>query len=211
MSSDSSSFLDEAKADSLPLYEAKLIHQYDHRWATYGVDGLSRDLADEEKSDPDLSVIPRYWVDTSLVQEKLRERAWNHGWLMGWRDITGVEKIRTTIASIIPLAGAGNTTPLLMTSQPVEMAACLLANLNSLVLDYVARVKVGGIHLTFGYLKQFPILPPARYSQRDLAFIAVFPHLWSAISLEKPYSFPVTVARQLLECAQPPHTFPRVS
>lgn len=171
MSSDSSSFWNEGNAERLPLYEAKLIHQYDHRWATYENDGISRDLTDKEKSDPRRAIVPRYWVDASLVQEKMRERSWNHGWLMGWRDITGVEKIRTTIASIIPLAGVGNTAPLLMTSQPATMAACLFGNLNSLVLDYVARVKVGGIHLTFGYLKQFPVIPPARYSERDLAFI----------------------------------------
>ncbi len=51
------------------------------------------------------------------------------------------------------------------------MQAALLACLDSLVLDYIARQKVGGTHLTYGYLKQFPVLPPSRYTEADLSFI----------------------------------------
>lgn len=51
------------------------------------------------------------------------------------------------------------------------MAAALLGNLNALVLDFVARLKVGGTHLTFGHLEQFPILPPSAYTESDLSFI----------------------------------------
>ena len=51
------------------------------------------------------------------------------------------------------------------------MIAALLGNLNALVLDFVARLKVGGTHLTFGHLVQFPILPPSAYAESDLSFI----------------------------------------
>ncbi|HIY40740.1 MAG TPA: N-6 DNA methylase, partial [Candidatus Nocardiopsis merdipullorum] len=37
----------------LPLYEAKMLHHYDHRWATYNEDGSTRDFTLEEKQDPD--------------------------------------------------------------------------------------------------------------------------------------------------------------
>lgn len=48
-------------AQYLPLYEAKMIHHFDHRWATY--DGPNtRDLTLSEKQDPDYCVQPRYWV-----------------------------------------------------------------------------------------------------------------------------------------------------
>ena len=41
----------------LPLYEAKMIHQFDHRWATYdGAD--SRDVTLAEKQDPDVEPTP---------------------------------------------------------------------------------------------------------------------------------------------------------
>jgi len=50
----------------LPLYEAKMIHQYDHRWATYD-GGRIRDVTPEEKSRPNFAVMPRYWVPEEEV------------------------------------------------------------------------------------------------------------------------------------------------
>lgn len=48
----------------LPLYEAKMVHHYDHRWATYETDGTtSRDCTLTDKQDPNYTSLPRYWVD----------------------------------------------------------------------------------------------------------------------------------------------------
>lgn len=52
--------------ECLPLYEAKMVHQFDHRWATYDGD-KSRDLTLAEKQDPNRVVLPRYWVDAREV------------------------------------------------------------------------------------------------------------------------------------------------
>jgi hypothetical protein len=106
---------------------------------------------------------------TRLAEAIMRERTPRY--LLGWRDITGVEKIRTAIASVIPLAGVGHTFPLMSADHPARLQAALAGNLDSLVYDYVARQKVGGTHLTFGYLKQFPTLLPDAYSQADLDYI----------------------------------------
>jgi hypothetical protein len=38
---------------------------------------------------------------------------------------------------------------------------CFTAMANSFMVDYVARQKVGGTHINYFYLKQFPFLPPA--------------------------------------------------
>lgn len=45
----------------LPLYEAKMIHHFDHRWATYE-NGATREVTLNEKKDPNFWVKPRYWV-----------------------------------------------------------------------------------------------------------------------------------------------------
>jgi N-6 DNA Methylase len=58
----------------LPLYEAKMIHHYDHRWATYedGVgDKDSRNLDLSEKENPEFEVDPRYWVPAREVHLRL--------------------------------------------------------------------------------------------------------------------------------------------
>jgi hypothetical protein len=43
---------------------------------------------------------------------------------------------------------------------------CLLANLNSLALDFVARQKVGGVHLNFFIVEQLPLFAPDKYAER---------------------------------------------
>ena len=62
----------------LPLYEAKLFHQYDHRFATF--DGVSADdvnkgnaraMTSEEKHDPQAVVLPRYWVHEDELAKRL--------------------------------------------------------------------------------------------------------------------------------------------
>ncbi|MYE94433.1 MAG: N-6 DNA methylase, partial [Gemmatimonadetes bacterium] len=62
----------------LPLYEAKLFHQYDHRFATFDGaserdirNGNARPMTAVEKADPDLVVIPRYWVPETEVAQRL--------------------------------------------------------------------------------------------------------------------------------------------
>jgi hypothetical protein len=320
MSGDSGLFADmpatAGQPGRLPLYEAKMIHQFDHRWATY-VDAASgaagevetADVSNAQKAEPACTVRPRYWVDEREVLARIARvptrvaRAWLlthqqgphaefddekslefavaswlagewmrrlcgraltgasarvladaqwrataemdrsaapllgalrrtkggedlsnwakwarqdaetpfddieqsaiqlwqesfHGlsnagtrigsllnfvdewmdrrsprWLMGWRDITGVEKVRTVIGTVMPRLGVGHTLPLYFCQWEAPLQACLLGNWQSVTFDYVARQKVGGTHLTYGYLKQFPVLPPDRYTTSDLAFI----------------------------------------
>ncbi len=179
MANDSHLFFDAPATGLLPLYEAKMIHQFDHRWATYlpspsgrgdGGEG-SRDVTEAEKANPDDTVTPRYWVSETVVNDRLNSKGWDRGWLMGWRDITNATNERTVIASVVARVGAGHTMPLFMTMHEPQQVAALLGNLCALVLDFVARVKVGGTHLTYCYLKQFPVLPPTQYTESDLAFI----------------------------------------
>ncbi len=63
----------------LPLYEAKLFFQYDHRFATYSGASMedikkekTRDMSPEEKSNPQAMVSPRYWINQQEVEKKLR-------------------------------------------------------------------------------------------------------------------------------------------
>ena len=74
MASDSVLFKYEPTQDRYPLYEAKLIHQFDHRYATFiptagvkNADWSSRDLTLDEKSTYGNAVSPRYWVDKREV------------------------------------------------------------------------------------------------------------------------------------------------
>jgi hypothetical protein len=174
MNTDSHLFRQEPGEGLCPLYEGKMIHQYDHRWATYAQDGSTRDVIKSEKADYDYAITPRHWIDHSLFEEKLRPKQWDFKWLIGWRDITSAHVLRTFIASVVPASPAGNNLPLLLPGRfdDNRLYAALLANLNSLSLDFIARMKTGGNHLNFYIVKQLPIVSPKAYSAIHLDFIS---------------------------------------
>jgi len=90
---------------------------------------------------------------------------------MGWRDICRATDERTVIASVLPRTPVGNKIPLIFAKEDARHCAALLANLDSLPLDFVARQKIGGTTLNYFILKQFPVLPPTVYTEADLCFI----------------------------------------
>lgn len=208
MSEDSSLFRDlnhrNELSDPVPLYEAKLVHQFDHRWATFIGDGDdSRDLTDAEKRDPDHRAQSRYWVERDIVDAKLLERSWDRNWLLGFRDITNATNERTVIAGVIPRYAVGHTLPNIFPAgdciknddQSAISALMLTGNLSALILDYIARVKIGGTHLTYGYLKQLPVVPPANYLNSDLNFVGrrVLEMIFSANDLQSFYDDVIVV------------------
>ncbi|MFF2303167.1 Eco57I restriction-modification methylase domain-containing protein [Streptomyces sp. NPDC058128] len=145
----------------LPLYEAKMLHHYDHRWATYDEDGSTRDLSLEEKQDSDAFVLPRYWVTKREVDEKLTAKGWKREWLLGWRDICRSTDERTAIVGAFPRSAVGNNLPVsTLEVTDGRLAAALQACLTSLVVDFATRLKVGGVHLNFFISQQLPVLPP---------------------------------------------------
>ncbi|MEW1660358.1 DNA methyltransferase [Streptomyces sp. NPDC093707] len=164
----------------LPLYEAKMLHHFDHRLGTYegqtqaqaNVGTLPRVTA-EQHDDPNFAPLPRYWVPEfdvdsgkrdkkgepimwAGVASRLAEREWSNGWLMGWRDIARSTDTRTTMATVLPPYGVGHTNPLVF-PQDAASAALLQACMSSFVFDYVIRQKIVGTHLTYGYLYQLPV------------------------------------------------------
>lgn len=223
----------------LPLYEAKMMHQMDHRWATFLAEKKPEDVSAEQKADVNFTARPEYWVpytetvlrattlDASVVAllrksldesgnavageakestRKLRELclrlamtetdsklqkvyldATGSGdylqgllaaaeeycpkYLMGYRNIARAVDNRTMIATVLPLCGAGHSILLFGTNKNAVLDACLIANMASIPLDYVTRLKLGGTNMTYGYMRQFPILRPEAYSDAAINYI----------------------------------------
>lgn len=162
----------EAPAPSryVPLYEAKMIHIFDSRWATFDADD-ARDSGQTEKASPAFHSTPRYWVSEKAVIDRMVDKRWRYRWLFGWRDVVNPNVLRTMISAAFPLAGVGHKLPLLISDQSPDLFCGLIANLASLVLDYVARQKIGGSSLTYFYLKQLTVLPPDFYAVSDVNFV----------------------------------------
>lgn len=161
----------ESGARFVPLYEAKMIHQFDHRWATYEGES-SRDLTVAEKQDPHGEAISRYWVSQTEVSSRLAAKGWQRDWLIGWRDITNATNERTVISSAFPVKACGDTLLLMFPGidEPRRMAA-LSGNMAALAFDYAVRQKIGGTHLKYNIFKQNPVLPPSAYDEAALGFI----------------------------------------
>lgn len=171
---DGNRFVKDGKV-MLPLYEAKMAHLYTHRSGTYEAATLGErphrlpTPTEQQLADPTYSVLPFYWVDGQEVIARL-DGVWNREWLLGWRDVTDARaSVRATVPFVLPRVAVGHTTPLLMPSVSPRTCAGLLAILSSVPLDFAARQKIGGLHLTFSYLQQFPIPPP-----RELAAVAAW-------------------------------------
>ena len=146
----------------VPLYEAKMIHQFDHRWATYDPDGrTSRDLTAVEKADQCFEPTPRYWVPKAEVAERLAAMGWTRDWLMGWRDITNATNERTLISTAIPAVGSGDKFLLIFPSLEPRSCAALMGAMNSLACDFVVRQKLGGTSLKLYLIQQVSLLSPS--------------------------------------------------
>lgn len=163
-------YIDENALWRAPLIEARMIHLYDHRWATYDGEDI-RDTTTLEKSDENYEVTARYWVAFEEVARRLATKGRRFDWLMGWRDITNLVNERSLIAATLPMQATNHKIPLFFTAEEPRKSAALLANLNSIVVDYILRQKLAGASLTYFYLKQLPVLPPSAYSPSSLAFI----------------------------------------
>jgi hypothetical protein len=163
----------------VPLYEAQMIHPFDHRYGTF--EGLSIRPQNAPLVRPKTSQLcdkkyelePWYWVSQVEVEERLRAKGWIHGWLMGWRDTGRSTDERTVIATVFPRRAVSNKLPLILPSAECNPAlvGCLLANFSTLSFDFVARAKIGGTTINFFYVKQFPILAPASYTEEGIDFI----------------------------------------
>ena len=173
MTSDSNLFKEIKEKNVLPLYEAKFIHLYDHRWATFNDLASSRDITLLEKQNPDYVVNPRYWIDSKEVYDQLLEKNWKYKWLLGWRGIARATDERSVIGAVFPLSGVGNSLHLVFpdSSISVKKIAAFLGNISSIPFDYVARQKIGGVNFNFYIPKQLPVIAPEQYTEDNLEFI----------------------------------------
>lgn len=154
----------------LPLYVGRMIHQFDHRAASVVVNeenlhnaALSGAVSEEEKANVSYSPMPQYWIAEQNV-----EYPPELSWLICFRDIARATDARTMIASAVPKAGLGNTAPAIW-PENVEafrkLAGLWLANMNSLVFDFVVRQKAQSTHLNWYIVEQLPVVPPETYDK----------------------------------------------
>ena len=147
----------EAEIESLPLYEAKYLHQFDHRFATTSQNHVV-DSTPEEKGNPGFHAKTSRVVDAKEVRTRLTKRSIGSRWLVGFRDISSATNERTSIMAVFPVSAVGNSINMVL-GLDAKDTAFLTANANCFVFDYCCRQKVSGTHVNIWIFKQLPAIP----------------------------------------------------
>lgn len=191
----------------LTLYEGKMIHQFNHRYASVKInkDNLHNQASSAEVdhailSNPNYLTLPQYWVNKKDIDQRLPN---DLHWVIGFRDITNTTNMRTMIASILPRAAYGHKLPIILPNVPKyqqgdnrvlwqqqydsmvndyhQHAWLLMANFNSFILDYIARNKIQGTNATWYIVEQLPIIPLQQYHDMMVGDISAFNLLKSLV------------------------------
>ena len=157
MTNDSDLFQTTDGKDRLPLYEGKMIHQFNHQFAS-----------------------PKYWLDERQARERLlgrkideQQRLDYQSYRLGFRDVARNTDARTCIMTMLPPNVFCNhkipTALVTRASEHTVDPACSLyfcACMNSFVVDSLVRQRVT-TNLTFVTLYQLPV---PRIDESDSSF-----------------------------------------
>jgi hypothetical protein len=145
----------------VPLLEGKLTEAYNHRYATFeGVGesdlarGYPRESTQTELSRAEYAIEPRYWVEAGAVEAN----SWLTSGLLTFHGIANPNNEDTAVFTVVPPVGIGHSL-LLMLGLDARSSLLMCVIGNSLVLDYLVRVKSGSRNLSFFVVKQLPVPP----------------------------------------------------
>ena len=115
----------------LPLYEAKLTSQYNHRHGSFenvpvsnrfGIRAQTNKPTIDNLRNSTWPIIPRYWVMNEAIYNS-KPNEWKFKWFLGFRNaISSVADSRSVSFTIIPYSGVGNSMPLLFVSEAISSA-----------------------------------------------------------------------------------------
>jgi hypothetical protein len=151
----------------VPVVEAKTIHQFDHRYASFIGDGDTNDVFEvsvREKHNPEMGVHARYYVTEEYFLARLAAEFHRKQWFLTVSNIARSTDERTCIAAVFPRGASCEHTPYIEIRADARVSGVLAGLLNSYACDYVARQKVGGTHISYFILYQIPVVAKASYN-----------------------------------------------
>ncbi len=150
----------------LPLYEGKMVQNYDHRAADIRIseDALQRKgqpevISYHDHLNPHRFAIPNNWV-AYCECEKAMDNTQSLNWMLGFSNITSPTNARTFIPCMIPASAVGHSFQLILNQESNAVKiVCLYGIMSSYVFDFNVRQKIGGVNLSYFLVKQFPVFP----------------------------------------------------
>lgn len=172
----------------MPLYEAKMFYLYDHRYGSYegkserGFSSLPV-VSDQMHKNPNYLIYPWYWIPEKELATRVK---WDNKWFLALRKITNATNERCGVFSLIPYCGISNSAEVCYSKKSILYVILLFANFNSIIFDYILRMKMGGTNFSFFILKQIAVIPQKQYSDAisELIIVRVIQLTFTAWDLE---------------------------
>lgn len=160
------------KKTYLPLYTGSSIWFYDYRYndliprSDKSLKKKSQQVrvSNKQHNDSYCKHVPMYWIDESIAKSKMPVN-WDKNWYVGYRDISGSDNARSFVFSSIPRYPFMSTLNVLTFELFKKEIICLIGNLSSIPLDFIARNKISGMHFSQFIVEQLPVFPPRIYSK----------------------------------------------
>lgn len=162
----------QQNASNIPVYEGKFIAPYDGRFSSY--DGVSlsmrylgkshsRLMPENVKKNRDAIPLSRYFIERDRWRDLTKNYPGKYSLM--WRSLTSASNSSVCIATILPHLPASQSIQFLQLPNSKDLAV-LLAVFNSDLFNKVLRLKMSGIDLTQNVIRQIPVPPRERYSER---------------------------------------------
>jgi len=144
----------------LPLYEGRLGHQFNHRFAVEP-GGELREVTPEESIDPKFVIESHYYVPEHDVRNWFEGRNYScSSALLGHRRVSRNTDERTSIACLFPF-GAASYGWIISLGPSAEDLMILCAGYNSFAFDYLLRNSLSQPSIPIGTFKQIPLPLPS--------------------------------------------------
>lgn len=156
----------------IPIYEGKFIELYTAKYATFsGMDEIDKyknkasakmicDIDGEEYPESRFFIKEEVWNNLA--------RNFNDDCVIAWRSLTSATNRRTMLATLLPLIPTCQSIQILQL--PKREMLHILALFNSVVFDYIVRLKMAGLDLTQTIIKQIPV-PGTKLFEKELVYM----------------------------------------
>lgn len=141
---------DENGLGAIPLFEGRMIGQFDFSRKGW-VSGKGRSAVWQTLPFDQKKIEPQYLMDLDVW------RSWDkaiHGDKIALMDVTASTNTRTVIASPTWYFPFGHSAPVLSADGDLWHVLVVAGLLNSFVFDFIARLRVSGIHLTLFIIQE---------------------------------------------------------
>ncbi|MBC9873540.1 Eco57I restriction-modification methylase domain-containing protein, partial [Macrococcoides bohemicum] len=153
-----SEYISTNKEDGLPIYEGKFIERYDSMYSTFKnisnsdmYKSKANALVQKEFKDVPVS---RYFIDQDFWFKISKN--YNDDFTILWRSLTSTSNRRTMLATVLPFLPTSQSIQFLQANSKKE-TILILALFNSIIFDYLVRLKMPGIDLTQTVVKSIPV------------------------------------------------------